>query len=118
MVKRTGPQNLNLRTLIRDLSKLGREKKVKLWIRVAKDLSKSTRIRRAVNLYKIDKFTKEGETALVPGKVLSVGELNKQINVAAYQFSEAAKSKLGNRAITLQSLIKNNPEGKKVRIIG
>ena len=120
MVKRTGPQTLTLRNLIRDLTSLGKKNKVKLWLRIAKDLSRSTRIRRTVNLYKIEQHTREGETALVPGKVLSVGNLNKPLTVAAYQFSEKAEEKINKKgkAIKLQELIKSNPEGKKVRIIG
>ena len=120
MVKRTGPQNLTLKTLIRDLTKLGKKNKVKLWLRIAKDLSKSTRIRRAVNLYRIDKHTREGEIALVPGKVLSVGTLTKNLTISAYQFSDKALEKINKsgKAIKLQELIKDNPEGKKIRIIG
>jgi large subunit ribosomal protein L18e len=120
MVKKTGPQTLNLRNLIRELNTLGKKNKSKLWLRIASDLSKPTRIRRTVNLYKIEKHTKEGETALVPGKVLSVGDLNKPLTIAAYQFSEKAEEKINKvgKALKLQELIKTNPEGKKVRIIG
>ncbi|MAF50924.1 MAG: 50S ribosomal protein L18e [Nanoarchaeota archaeon] len=120
MVKRTGPQTLVLRDLIRELTSIGKKNKVKLWLRIAKDLSRPTRIRRAVNLYKIDKHTREGETALVPGKVLSVGDLTKNLTIAAYQFSDKAEEKINKngKAIKLQELLKNNPEGKKVRIIG
>ncbi|MDP3918993.1 MAG: 50S ribosomal protein L18e [Nanoarchaeota archaeon] len=120
MVKRTGPQTLVLRNLVRDLNTLGKKNKSKLWERIAEDLSKPTRIRRTVNLYKIDKNTREGETALVPGKVLSVGDLTKKLTIAAYQFSEKAEEKINKigKAIKIQDLIKENPEGKKVRIIG
>jgi large subunit ribosomal protein L18e len=120
MVKRTGPQNLTLKNLIRELNTLGKENKSKLWLRIANDLSKPTRIRRTANLYKIDKNTREGETAIVPGKVLSVGELTKPLTIAAYQFSEKALDKINKvgKAIKIQELLKTNPEGKKVRIIG
>lgn len=119
-MKRTGPQTLTLKNLIRDLNKLGKKNKVNLWLRIARDLSRPTRIRRAVNLYKIDKRTLVGETALVPGKVLSVGDLTKKLTVAAYQFSEKAEEKINKvgKAIKIQDLIKENPEGKKIRLIG
>ena len=71
MVKRTGPQNLQLQQLLVELK--AKSLDCKLWKRIAQDLSKSTRQRRIVNLYKINKFSKDGETILVPGKVLSVG---------------------------------------------
>ena len=120
MVKRTGPQTLVLRNLIRELTALGKKKKINLWLRVAEDLSRPTRIRRSVNLYKIDKFTNEGEIALIPGKVLSVGDLTKKLTVAAYQFSGKAEEKINKigKAVKLQDLMKSNPDGKKVRIIG
>lgn len=120
MAKRTGPTNIYLQNLILDLKKLSNQKNVNLWKRIAKDLSKSTRQRREVNIYKIDKYCREDETAIVPGKVLSMGELNKKITVAAWNFSNEAREKINKRgrAITIQELMKSNPEGKKVRIIG
>lgn len=118
MAKRTGPQNPELVSLIKELKTLSNKEKVKLWKRIASDLEKSTRKRRKVNIYRINKHTKEGETAIIPGKVLSLGDLTKKITIAAYQFSEAAKSKLANNAITISELIKTNPKGKKIRIIG
>jgi len=117
-MKRTGPQNSELISLIRTLKKLSNKENVKIWKRIASDLSRSTRTRRKVNIYKIDKYTKEDETAIVPGKVLSMGDLTKNITIAAYQFSEAAKTKLKDNAITIEELIEKNPKGKKLRIIG
>jgi len=88
MVKRTGPQNLELQGLIRDLRKLGTKEKVNLWKRVAKDLERPTRIRRKVNLYTIEKVLRKDEIAIVPGKVLSLGEFSKKNTVAGFQFSD------------------------------
>lgn len=120
MAKRTGPTNLVLKKLIADLRTLSNKEKVSLWTRIADDLNKSTRQRRNVNIYRINKNTKEGETALVPGKVLSEGELTKKTTVAAFRFSDSAKNKINKigKAISLQQLMKDNPKGNKVRIIG
>ena len=120
MVKRTGPSTLELQKLIIDLRKLASKQNVKLWKRIAYELSKPTRIRREVNLYKINKYTRQGETALVPGKVLSLGSLDKKITIAAYKFSNEAKEKINKvgKAITIKELIKENPKGENVRIIG
>src|SRR3989344_2338356 len=121
MVKRTGPTNPHLQQLIRDLKKLSSQKQVKLWKRIATDLQRPTRIRRKVNLYKIEKYLKDGETALIPGKLLSVGDLTKKTEIAAYQASEQAKEKIkksGSKFLTIHELMKKNPQGKKVRIIG
>ncbi len=117
MVKRTGPTNLGLRNLIQELKKASSEQNVKIWKRIAEDLSRSTRIRREVNIDKINRYAKDKETIVVPGKVLGVGELNKDVSVAAFRFSESAKKKIKN-SLTIQELIKKNPKGKKVRIIG
>lgn len=120
MAKRTGPSNLATKKLIADLKSLSTKEKVKIWKRVANDLEKSTRQRRKVNVYKIDKYTKTGETAVIPGKVLSEGDFTKKLTVAAFSFSEAAKNKINKtgKAITIRQLMKDNPKGKKVRILG
>jgi len=119
-MKRTGPQTLELKDLIKELKTLASKENVKLWKRIASDLEKPTRIRRKTNLYKINKYTKEDETAIVPGKVLSLGDLTKKITIAAYQFSDASLNKINKvgKAISIKELMKQNPKGKKVRIIG
>lgn len=119
-MNRTGPTTQELKNLIVELRKLSSKQKIKLWKRIADDLEKSTRQRREVNLYKINKYTKKDETALVPGKVLSLGNLEKKITIAAYKFSAEAKNKINKigKAITIRELIKENPKGKKIRIIG
>ena len=76
-----------------------------------------TRRMRQVNVWKINKFTKDNDTIIVPGKVLGYGELNHKGNVAAYQFSEGAKSKIGNFML-IEELMEKNPKGSNVRIIG
>ena len=120
MAKRTGPTTLELKKLIEELKKLGNQNNVNLWKRIAYDLEKPSRIRRKVNLYKLQKYVRDDETAVVPGKVLSVGDFNKKITVAAYRFSEAAKEKINKtgKAISIHELMKKNPKASKVRIIG
>lgn len=122
MVKRTGPQNLELQKLILELKILGNKHNINLWKRVAVELEKPRRARRKVNLYRINKYTRDNEIALVPGKVLSLGELTKKITVAAYQFSDTAKEKINHagKAISIKELVEKNPnpKGKRIRIIG
>lgn len=120
MVKRTGPTNYQLRLLIDELEKKAAESSIRLWQRLADDLKKPTRQRRIVNLYKIEKYAQEGETVVVPGKVLNAGELSKKINVAAFSFSKAAEEKINKiaKTLTIRELMEKNPAGKKVRILG
>ncbi len=117
MVKRTGPTNYQLQKLLAELEGTNS----KFWKRVANDLRKPTRQRRIVNVYKINKYAKEGETIIVPGKVLSVGEISKKVNVAALNFSEDARKKIlqaKGQVLTIQELLQQNNVGKKVRILG
>src|SRR3989338_10515454 len=93
-MKRTGPTNENLQKLIKELKKNAIEKKVKLWKRIATELEKPKRQKRQVNLYVIDKNTNEGETALVPGKILSIGNITKKISISSLNISKLALDKI------------------------
>lgn len=95
-------------------------KKSDKWIEVAEALSCPRRKRAEINLEEINKKAKEGEIILVPGKVLSQGELEKKIKIAALNFSENAKEKIAKAGATFLSifeLIEENPEIKKVKIL-
>lgn len=109
--------NIHLKTLIRDLKRLSTKENVNIWRRIAGDLDNSARNRREINVYKIDKYSKDNETVIVPGKVLSEGELTHNVNVAAWRFSEKAKEKIKN-SMSIEELMKSNPKGKDVRILG
>jgi len=114
-------KNEQLQGLIQELKKKSIEEKVKIWKRIASDLEKPTRNRRIVNLSKIDRYTRENETVIVPGKVLGSGDLNKKITIAAYSFSEQALDKIKiseGKAINIKELMKSNPKGSKIKILG
>lgn len=117
MVRKTKATNPVLRKLIQDLVKQSNKKNAPIWKRVAEDLSKPNRKRRSVNLMKIDKNSKDNDTVLVPGKVLGTGTLNNKVKVAAFDFSEDAKKKI-NKTMSIRELMKSNPKGSKVKIIG
>jgi large subunit ribosomal protein L18e len=116
-MRKTNTTNPELKSLIEDLKKLSLDNKVPFWERIAKDLSKPTRQRRIVNISKLDRYTKPKETIIVPGKVLGTGELNHDLTVAAWQFSESAKQKI-KKCITIRELMKKQPKAKGVRILG
>ncbi|MBD3361696.1 50S ribosomal protein L18e [Candidatus Woesearchaeota archaeon] len=120
-MKRTGPTNEHMQQLIQELKKESNSQKTKIWKRIAKDLEKPTRKRRIVNISKINREAKENETIIVPGKVLGSGALNHSITIAAFSFSESAKKlveQAKGKCITINELLKTNPKGKDVRIIG
>ena len=87
---------------------------------VAQIISGPRRKRMNLNLDEIDNIAKEGETVVVPGKVLQQGELNKKIKIIALNFSENAKEKLSRSKkdfATIEEEIKKNPDAKGIRII-
>src|SRR3989338_6980855 len=121
MAKGTGPSNPILADLVNELKKMSNEQNVNIWKRIALDLEKPTRNRRIVNLSRINRYTKENEIIVVPGKVLGSGLLSHKLTIAAWQFSEGAKEKLrqaGAKIVTLDELSRENPEGKRIRIMG
>jgi len=96
-------------------------KESKLADRIASELSKPTRSMREVNLSRINRFTKENEFIVVPGKVLGGGELDHKVVISAMKFSGSALAKLeqsGSKIIPISEMVKGNAEGKKVRILG
>ena len=110
-----------MRDLISHLKKQSLDQKVGIWKQIATDLEKPTRKRRIVNLSRINRYSKENETIVVPGKVLGSGLLNHKLTIAAYQFSESAKdklSKIGATIVSLDKLSADSPSGKRIRIIG
>ncbi len=95
-------------------------KKNPKWNEVASLLSglKSNRVNK--NLAEIEKLSKDGESVLVSGKVLSGGELNKKIKVVAFSFSEKAIEKLKKNKIEYDYIIeevKKNKDAKGVKIL-
>ena len=95
-------------------------KKHTKWQEVAGVLSSSRKMWKNANIEEIDKATKEGDVIVIPGKVLSEGEINKKIRVVAFNFSERAKEKLLKskcELLTIIEEIKKNPEAKGIKIL-
>jgi len=118
---RTGPTNQGLKNLIIELKKISSEKNIPLWKRIASDLEKPARQRRIVNLSRINRYTKDNETIVIPGKVLGSGELSRKITIAAQSFSAGAIEKITkakSKAIKIEDLMKEPVQGKKIRIMG
>lgn len=120
MPQRTGPTNINLVKLIHELKRLSNEKKVKIWKSIALELEKSSRSRREINLLHLERYCNNNETVIVPGKVLGYGDLTKRLKIAAFRFSSSALSKINKvgKALTIPELMKENPTGKDIRIMG
>ena len=107
--------------VIRDLKKKSAESQTELWLSLADRLSTSKRSRIAVNVSRLNRYTKKGETIAVPGKVLGAGKADHPMTVAAFAFSDVAKAKIlkakGN-CLSIRDLMENNPTGKNVKLMG
>lgn len=107
--------------LVQDLKKRSWTADAPIWRDVAKRLEKPTKARVAVNLSRLERVLGENEIALVPGKLLAAGSVTRPIKVAAFAFSQSAKSKVeaaGGRCYTITQLATEVPSGKNVRIVG
>ena len=121
MVKKNNKTNPMLIALIQNLKKQAYENDAPIWKDIALRLEKSSRNWSEVNLDHISKHIKDNETALIPGKVLSTGNLTKKISIAAWSFSEKTQEKIknaGGKYMSIEELVKSNPKGKDVRILG
>ncbi|MEM2946629.1 MAG: 50S ribosomal protein L18e [Candidatus Bathyarchaeia archaeon] len=117
-VKATNPK---LVETIRFLKKQSRENKAKIWESIAELLAKSKRKRITVNVSRLNRYTEKNETVVVPGKVLGAGVINHPITVAALSFSQKAEEKIKRtkgKCLSIIELVKKNPKGSRVKIIG
>ena len=121
MAKKNYKTNPVLISLIQELKKQANENDVAIWKDIALRLEKSSKNWPVVTLDRISKYVNEKETALVPGKVLSTGTLTKKVSIAAWAFSGKAEEKIekaGGKHMSIEELLKNNPKGKDIRILG
>lgn len=118
---RQAKTNKMLKKLIADLKRSAYEHKAPIWKDIAKRLEKPIKSRPEVNIKRLAEYSKKNDTVIVPGKVLGNGSLSVPITVAAYSFSESARTKIrraGGKSISISELVKRNPSGKGIRIIG
>ena len=113
-------RNIENKRLLELLNNLRKAKKP-FWKRVRELLSKPRRKRVAVNISKIDKYSKEGETVIVPGKVLGSGNITKPLRIVAFSFSETAKKQIqeaGGKAEYIEKVLEKEQDNvSQFRII-
>ena len=111
--------NPRLSSLIADLKSTARSSGGDVWDDIAQRLEKPRRTHAEVNLGRIERYAREDETVVVPGKVLGSGVLQKDVTVAAVDFSGTAEQKIDQvgEAVSLEQAIEQNPEGSEVRVI-
>lgn len=113
--------NPRLDSLITELESTARRSDADVWIDVADRLAKPRRTHAEVNLGRIERYADEECTVVVPGKVLGSGILQKNVRIAAVDFSGTAERKIEateGAAIPLEEAIDENPDGSNVQVIG
>jgi large subunit ribosomal protein L18e len=117
-VKSSNPQLL---TIINFLKKKSKDDNVRIWRSIANHLSKTRSRKVSVNLSRINRHTEKDQIVAVPGKVLGAGKLEHPVTIAAFQFSVKAIEKIKSskgKCLTFSELVKKNPKGSKVKIVG
>ncbi|WP_458187353.1 50S ribosomal protein L18e [Haladaptatus sp. NG-WS-4] len=112
--------NPRLSSLIAELKSVSRNSDADVWSDVATRLEKPRSTHAEVNLGRIERYAQEDETVVVPGKVLGSGVLQKNVTVAAVDFSSTAQTKIeqaNGEPIKLEQAIEQNPNGSNVRVI-
>ena len=117
-IKKSNPILVNL---IQDLKKKAYENNAPIWKDIAERLEKPSRQRIVVNVSRINRYTKDGDVVVVPGKVLGAGSINHKVTVAAIGFSKTAYEKIvsaGGKCLHILDLAYQNPKGSNIKIIG
>jgi large subunit ribosomal protein L18e len=114
---RTNVERQDLRDWLAQLQGASREDHYRgLWKRVLKLSDVPARSRRKVNLYKINRYSKEGDNVIVPGKVLGEGQMDHRISITAMEFSARARTNLKGSQCTVRKLDQMMKE-KGIRVI-
>ncbi|MHB8586583.1 MAG: 50S ribosomal protein L18e [Thermoplasmatota archaeon] len=120
-MQKTRKTNPALSDLATDLRKRSWKNEAPIWRDVARRLEGPTKRQAEVNLSRVARVLGEGEVALVPGKLLAAGSVTRPVRVAAFSFSQSARTKVeaaGGRCLSIAELAAENPKGEKVRIVG
>src|SRR3989344_8198026 len=116
-MKITGPTNPLLRKQIEELA----SHKSLVWQRLASELGKARRNKRVLNFSDLQRHTKSGETVLLLGKLLATGILKNKLTIAVWNSRSEAHEAVkisGSSIISISELIKKNPKGTGIKVLG
>ncbi|MDX1745946.1 MAG: 50S ribosomal protein L18e [Halobacteriales archaeon] len=103
-----------------ELKSVARDTDAGIWQDVADRLEKPRRTHAEVNLGRIERYARDDETVVVPGKVLGSGVLGTAVTIAAVDFSRSAERKIrqaDGEPIRLEQALERNPDGTNIRVI-
>ena len=85
----------------------------------AEFLGKVNRDRPEVNLSDLDRNTEEGDTVVVPGKLLGSGTLGHELEIAAFKASRSARQAADEVGsfVHIEDLVEERPDGEGVEIV-
>ncbi len=111
--------NPRIQDLIAELKSVAREHDADVWADLAGRLERPRSSYAEVNLGRIERYARENETVIVPGKVLGSGTLRKPVTVAAVDFSRSAEDKIDKvgEACRLEEVLDRLPEGTNIQVI-
>jgi len=95
-------------------------KKSEAWVKISHIISRPRRKKISLNLDEISAQCKDGESVLIPGKVLGTGNIDKKVKIIALYYSESAREKLKKskiEALHIDEEMKKNPEAKNIKIL-
>ncbi|MCH8914851.1 MAG: 50S ribosomal protein L18e [Thaumarchaeota archaeon] len=107
--------------MAKDLKKASIKNNAPIWAKLAEYALKPSIARRDINLKRIGQLTKENDTVVCPGKVLATGNVPHKITLCSFSISNSAANKIidnGGKLISFSDLIKQNPTGKGVLLLG
>ena len=107
--------------MVKELKGVSKKNNAPIWSKLAELALKPSSARRTINLSQIDRFAKDSDVIVVPGKVLGTGNISHKITLCSFSISNSGVQKVlqsGGRILSFAELIKNHPTGKGVKIIG
>lgn len=113
-------ENPELRRTLIELRRAAASHHAPIWGAVAESLARPRHAHPPINVGHLERLAKADETVIVPGKLLAAGRLSKRLTVAAFHYSEEARTKIhgaGGKALTIEELLKARPDGGGVRLL-
>jgi large subunit ribosomal protein L18e len=107
--------------MVKELKGASKKNNAPIWSRLAELALKPSSARRTINIGQIDKFVKDNDVIVVPGKVLGTGNISHKIILCSFSMSTTGAKKVlqsGGKILSFSELIKSHPTGKGVVIIG
>jgi large subunit ribosomal protein L18e len=111
-------KKLETRKLVASLEKKSRQDKKAFWKDLAQRIQKPTRHNITTNLTKLDTIAKSNKDKIlvVPGKILSDGEITEKVTIIGVSASEKAIQKISQKGefMFLKDFIEKGEAGKTI----